>query len=328
MSSSAADPSSTTQVVETTTPMMEEDIIPEFCFLKVSIAGAIPTAKEDIIVIQLYRRKECPKTCRNFVALCSSTEITSRTSPCPSYRGCDFHRIIDGFMVQSGDFERFDGTGGYMSPLLQLRNNNNNNGGNNGKMFDDENVTGTHHDQAGIVSMANSGKNTNKSQFFITLKATPHLNGKHVAFGKVVSGMQSVMKMLSVERDGRDRPVPMQRVVICDCGVGRGEEEKHKNDESATEGEEERRNRKKKNKKRKKRSRESRRPRSSDEESSSSDSSSSYRGDRRSKKQKRRYRDSSSDDESSHDKKRKKKHRRKGHRHKKKSSRQSRQSPR
>jgi cyclophilin family peptidyl-prolyl cis-trans isomerase len=308
--------------------MMEEDIIPEFCFLKVSIAGAIPTAKEDIIVIQLYRRKECPKTCRNFVALCSSTEITSRTSPCPRYRGCDFHRIIDGFMVQSGDFERFDGTGGYSPLAVGLLNNNNN--GSGGK-FDDEDLTGTHHDQAGIVSMANSGKNTNKSQFFITLKATPHLNGKHVAFGKVVSGMKTVMKMLSVERDGRDRPVPMQQVVIYDCGVGRGGDEKVKNDESAAGEEGERHHRKKKSKKRKKRSRESRRPRSSDEESSSSDSSSSHGGDCRPKKRKRRYRDSSSDDESSHDQRRKRKektkHRRKEHRHKEKSSRQSRKSP-
>jgi cyclophilin family peptidyl-prolyl cis-trans isomerase len=322
----------------TTMMMMEEEekdnSIPEFCFLNVSIAGAmLPTNEDTSIVIQLYRRKECPTACRNFVALCSSTETTSRRTPCPSYRGCDFHRIIDGFMVQSGDFERFDGTGGYMSPSL-LTHDNNNNGNHHRKMFDDETMTGTHHDQAGIVSMANSGKNTNKSQFFITLKATPHLDGKHVAFGKVVSGMPTVMKMLSVELDGRDRPVPMQRVVIYDCGVGRGGDEKHTNDESA----EERHNRKKKkkkSKKRKKRSRESRRPRSSDEESSSSsDSSSSHDGDdRRPKKRKRRYhRDSSSDDESSHDQKKKRKknsnHRRKEHRHKKKSSRQRRQSPR
>jgi cyclophilin family peptidyl-prolyl cis-trans isomerase len=121
---------------------------PEFCFFRVSVAGEV---QDRPIVIQL-KQQDCPKTCQNFVALCSSKETTSSKRPFPSYRGTYFHRLIEGFMVQGGDFERFDGTGGY-SPLFQV--------------FDDENLRGKH-DQAGIVSMANAGKNTNKSQFFVS----------------------------------------------------------------------------------------------------------------------------------------------------------------
>jgi cyclophilin family peptidyl-prolyl cis-trans isomerase len=130
-------------------PPKEEDDSPEFCFLKISIAGQV---RKQSVVLQL-NVKDCPKTCRNFSALCSSSKTTSATQPLPSYRGCDFHRIIDGFMVQSGDFEHFNGTGGF-SPLYQV--------------FDDEYLNGKH-DQAGILSMANTGRNTNKSQFFVSM---------------------------------------------------------------------------------------------------------------------------------------------------------------
>eukprot|EP00980_Cylindrotheca_fusiformis_P011016 scaffold2533_cov137-Cylindrotheca_fusiformis.AAC.4 len=190
--------------------MTDATAAPEFCFLQVSIAGQVQPKP---IVVQL-RHQNCPKTCQNFIALCnSSKETTSVKRPFPTYRGTLFHRVIENFMVQGGDFEKFDGTGGF-SPLFQV--------------FEDEDLKGKH-DQAGIVSMANSGRNTNRSQFFvshverweITLKATPHLDGKHVAFGKVVSGMESVYAMVSVEREG-DRPVSMQRILISDCGIGQG----------------------------------------------------------------------------------------------------------
>lgn len=178
--------------------------IPEFCHLNISIAGEVQT---EPIVIKL-RPEECPKTCRNFIALCSSNERTSRRKPHPSYRGCEFHRIIDGFMVQGGDFEKFDGTGGY-SPLF-------------GRTFDDENLLASH-DCAGVVSMANCGRNRNGSQFFITLRSTQHLDGKHVVFGNVIHGMESVRAMLNAEREG-DKPVPLQRIVVQDCSIGRGDE--------------------------------------------------------------------------------------------------------
>mmetsp|Transcript_934 Transcript_934/g.1825 ORF Transcript_934/g.1825 Transcript_934/m.1825 type:complete len:361 (+) Transcript_934:287-1369(+) len=186
--------------------------IPEFCYLQVSIAGQVQPKP---IVIQLHK-ETCPKTCRNFVALCTNDDgeastITSPQKPIATYRGCRFHRIVPNFMCQAGDFERFDGTGGY-SPIYH------------GGRFNDENLKGRH-DREGVVSMANAGKNTNKSQFFITLKATPHLDGKHVVFGQVVSGMEGVHAMATVELEG-DRPVPLQRIVISDCGIGKGDQQK------------------------------------------------------------------------------------------------------
>ena len=190
----------------------KEKEIPEFCFLKISIAGVVH--KQPIVIHLSDYSKECPKTCQNFVALCTSPKTTSRQSPCPSYRGCEFHGIIDAFMLQGGDFERFDGTGGY-SPIHGAAT--------VGGKFADENLKGKH-DQAGIVSMANAGKNSNKSQFCITVKAAPHLDGKHVVFGKVVTGMETLKQILLVEREG-DRPVSLQRVVICDCGIGKGDED-------------------------------------------------------------------------------------------------------
>jgi peptidyl-prolyl isomerase G (cyclophilin G) len=190
-------------------------------------------------------------------------------------------------MVQAGDFERFDGTGGY-SPLW-------------GNKFPDENLTGrcSKHDQAGVLSMANSGRDTNGSQFFITLQATPHLDGKHVVFGRVMSGMDSIMKMVQVERDARDRPVSLQKIVIADCGVGGINEET----ESRLA---DHRSKKHSKKKKKKRSRSKKRKYS---DSNSSDSSTSSA--RNNKKRRRRDEDSSvssTDSSSGNKRRRKKKH--------------------
>jgi peptidyl-prolyl isomerase G (cyclophilin G) len=174
--------------------------VPNRCFFEISIGGEI---QPENIVMQLDT-KNCPKTSRSFMALCTSSEKTTKTLPQPTYRGCEFHRVVPGFVVQGGDFERFDGTGGY-SPLF-------------GNKFADEYLQGKH-DQKGLLSMANSGRNTNGSQFFITLQATPHLDGKHVVFGRVVQGMDTVQRMVNVERDGRDRPVSLQKITIVDCGL-------------------------------------------------------------------------------------------------------------
>jgi peptidyl-prolyl isomerase G (cyclophilin G) len=188
-----------------------------YCFLKISIGGEI---MEDKIIIQLDILNR-PKTCSSFLALCNTTITTRRSSPQQTYRGSEFHRIVPGMCVQGGDFETFDGTGGF-SPLYgrhwdDEHNNNNNNNSSNKNSSNKNNK----HDQAGIVSMANPGKkNTNGSQFFITLKPTPHLDANHVVFGRVISGMDTtVQKMADVERDNRNRPVSLQRIVIEDCGL-------------------------------------------------------------------------------------------------------------
>ncbi|KAL7524904.1 hypothetical protein ACHAXR_000767, partial [Thalassiosira sp. AJA248-18] len=183
-----------------------------FCHFRISIAGSPPKT----VVFQLHTDK-CPKTCDNFIALCQSSVTAKRPSSKmlpsthnvnavqPTYRGTEFHRILPGFMIQGGDFTNFDGSGGYAARQ---------------PTFPDENF-GTSHDREGILSMANRGKNTNGSQFFITLGKTLHLDGKHVAFGHVVRGMEVVHEISKVETEGNNgRPVMLQRVVIVDCGSG------------------------------------------------------------------------------------------------------------
>ena len=254
----------------------------DFCFLKVSIAGNSP----ETVAIKLFN-KECPKTCNNFLALVSDVgATTTKKTPYPTYRGCEFHRIIDGFMVQTGDFERFDGTGGY-SPIYT------------GGKFPDESFA-IKHDNEGIVSMANSGKNTNGSQFFITLKATPHLDGKHVAFGQVIAGMNIVHQMINVERVN-DKPVPMQRIMITDCGIGNGnrgsdEDDKDNDDkkEVADKSRKEDKKKKRKKEKKKKTHKKDHKKRHRSRRSDSSDSDDDRRK-RRKKSSKRKRKRSSRD---------------------------------
>ncbi len=149
------------------------------------------------VIIQLFD-DEAPKTCRNFRYLCS-TGIFQKTKP--DYQGTPFHRIIKNFMIQGGDITRGDGTGGHSIY---------------GEKFDDEEFLLTHN-QPGLLSMANSGPNTNSSQFFITTKKTPWLDGKHVVFGLVLKGFEVVKKVENLETDDSDKPlVP---VTISKCGL-------------------------------------------------------------------------------------------------------------
>jgi len=152
------------------------------------------------IVVELEEQR-APRTVANFVGLATGTmawkdEHTGKAMQGePLYKGVRFHRVIPGFMVQCGDpltrhpdTARRWGTGGP------------------GYRFSDEFHKDLKHDRPGILSMANAGPGTNGSQFFITEGPTPHLDGRHSVFGRVVSGMDIVNKIAKVPRGGADRP--------------------------------------------------------------------------------------------------------------------------
>ncbi|WP_258303650.1 peptidylprolyl isomerase [Haloferax larsenii] len=154
--------------------------------------ATLRTTKGDIVV-ELYANR-APRTVDNFVGLAtgSKTWVDPQTGESvdgePLYEDVLFHRVIDDFMIQTGDPT---GTGR----------------GGPGYQFDDEFHEELRHDGPGVVSMANAGPDTNGSQFFITLAAQPHLDGKHAVFGQVVDGMDVVEAIGAVETDGADRPV-------------------------------------------------------------------------------------------------------------------------
>jgi peptidyl-prolyl cis-trans isomerase A (cyclophilin A) len=146
---------------------------------------------EGAFTIRLFE-KEAPKTVANFVGLAEGTREWSdpqsgQKKSEPFYNGVAFHRIIDGFMIQGGD-RLGTGTGGP------------------GYKFADEFHPSLRHSRSGILSMANSGPNTNGSQFFITLGPTPHLDNRHTVFGEVVEGLDVVKKIGSVPTGPNDRP--------------------------------------------------------------------------------------------------------------------------
>lgn len=168
-------------------------------FFDVSIGGK-PKGK---IIIKLFH-KTVPKTSENFRALCTGERGIGQSGKRLCYKGCTFHRVIKGFMLQGGDFTKGNGTGGESIY---------------GECFPDENFK-YKHNKPGMLSMANAGPNTNSSQFFITTVECPHLDFKHVVFGKVIKGINIVKKIEKIKTDQLDRPKSSKYVPRIDnCGM-------------------------------------------------------------------------------------------------------------
>lgn len=167
-----------------------------------SSTGGGNTGGGGVVEVELFTDTH-PRTCENFRALCTG-ERQSAVDPKRAlhYKGTAFHRIVPGFMVQAGDVSAAgDGTGGESIY---------------GETFEDESFA-HRHVQPGTLSMANTGKDRNSSQFFITTSDTKMqwLDNKHVAFGKVVRGMGVIRSM---ERFGREDGTPSKRITIRACG--------------------------------------------------------------------------------------------------------------
>ncbi|CAN1307315.1 Peptidyl-prolyl cis-trans isomerase CYP40 [Linum perenne] len=186
------------------------------CFFDISIGGEL----EGRIVMELFN-DVVPRTAENFRALCTGEKGVGPNSGVALHfksgfwgfwfigiekfellgEGSRFHRVIKGFMAQGGDISAGDGTGGESIY---------------GTKFEDENFE-LKHERKGILSMANSGPDTNGSQFFITTTRTSHLDGKHVVFGKIVKGMGVIRSVEHVPTTDEDH-VPTLDVIIADCG--------------------------------------------------------------------------------------------------------------
>merc|ERR1719203_707617 len=153
------------------------------------------------IEFELYA-ETVPKTAENFRCLCTGEKGTGKSGKPLHYKGSGFHCVIPGFMCQGGDFTRGNGTGGESIY---------------GGKFADESFAGLagEHTGEGCLSMANAGPNTNGSQFFVCTGQTPHLDGKHVVFGKCVEGYDVIKR---VEAVGSRSGTTSAAVMIADCG--------------------------------------------------------------------------------------------------------------
>jgi len=140
-----------------------------------------------------------PKTAENFRALCTGNKGAAKCGLPLHYKGTIFHRLIKDFMLQGGDFERADGTGGESIY---------------GAKFEDENFK-CKHLKRGFLAMANSGKNTNGSQFFITFKKTEWLDNNHVVFGCIRNGLDYLKELEETPAEGEK---PTETIKVVDCG--------------------------------------------------------------------------------------------------------------
>ncbi|KAI9313325.1 cyclophilin-like domain-containing protein, partial [Zopfochytrium polystomum] len=167
------------------------------CFFDISIAGK----NEGRLVFELFI-SEVPRTAENFRALCTGERGRSaQTGVLLHYKGSGFHRVIKDFMIQGGDYTKGNGRGG---ESIYGRD-----------PFADESFN-RKHDEPFLLSMANKGPNTNGSQFFITSAPTPHLDNKHVVFGRLISGQDLFRRVENLPVDASDRPY--DSVIITNCG--------------------------------------------------------------------------------------------------------------
>jgi len=181
---------------ENTETVQERPELRKVVYLDIDVEGEGRLGR---IILELFNDL-VPKTAENFRSLCTGEKGKGAITGKPlHYKGSIFHRVIKKFMLQGGDFQFGNGTGGESIY---------------GHKFEDE-AFPVKHDKPGLLSMANAGPNTNGSQFFITTVETPHLDGKHVVFGKVLKGMGFVKDIESMETE-QDKP--LKDVIIADCG--------------------------------------------------------------------------------------------------------------
>lgn len=165
------------------------------CFFDIAFNN-VPVGR---VVVELFS-DICPKTCENFRCLCTGEKGIGKGTQKPlHYKGCLFHRIVKDFMIQGGDFSEGNGKGGESIY---------------GGFFEDESFS-VKHNKEYLLSMANRGKDTNGSQFFITTKPTPHLDGVHVVFGQVISGQEVIKDMENQKTDASSRPYAEVKVLNC-----------------------------------------------------------------------------------------------------------------
>eukprot|EP01053_Blabericola_migrator_P003092 Blabericola_migrator_1__3091@NODE_18_length_22925_cov_118_464826_g15_i0_p15_GENE_NODE_18_length_22925_cov_118_464826_g15_i0NODE_18_length_22925_cov_118_464826_g15_i0_p15_ORF_typecomplete_len192_score29_93Pro_isomerase/PF00160_21/3_4e55_NODE_18_length_22925_cov_118_464826_g15_i01524215817 len=163
-------------------------------FFDISIGGVAVGR----ILMELFK-DVCPKTAENFRQLCTGEHVINKVPQ--GYKGCSFHRVIKDFVVQGGDFVHNDGTGN-----LSIY----------GSAFNDENFR-LGHDKPGLLSMANSGPDTNGSQFFITCQPCEWLNGKNVVFGQVLNE-PSMLVVRKIEYTPAVSDKPKLSIIITQCG--------------------------------------------------------------------------------------------------------------
>ncbi|CAG9772435.1 unnamed protein product [Ceutorhynchus assimilis] len=165
------------------------------CFFDISIGGL----NSGRVVFELYT-DIVPKTAENFRALCTGEKgLGAETNKPLHYKDVVFHRVVKDFIIQGGDFSNGNGTGGESIY---------------GGTFEDENFTYTH-DKPFLLSMANKGKNTNGSQFFITTQPAPHLDNVHVVFGRVVTGADVIRQIENLPVDANSRPLQDAKILKC-----------------------------------------------------------------------------------------------------------------